>query len=157
LPAPEGPATIVDELRDRLEGVDEDDSRAVLLDQPLHQLPESLWVRRELLRDTLVDDRRADQGGIGKGELLQVGDDLGKGFREGRQVEDRTLVPDIGEGELLGEDRLAAAGSAHEDVDGVGRKAAVQDGVDRVIAGTHAFHCRALPCCGRPATAQPTG
>src|SRR6185503_4379584 len=93
----------------------------------------------QLGADVLEDDLRAKLRLIKELESLEVADGLGERLGERGEIQDRPLVDRVLEDELFGEDRLARARMPHDDVDGVRRKAAAEDGVGLAVARRQAL------------------
>ena len=129
-------ACVIGKRGQRLEAVDRDDSRAVFLDERADALGDGgeAALAGDGRAEVLIEDRPADRAAIEEVERLGVAEDLLERFRDRRQIDRRALFGGAGEHELLAEDRLARARSAHDQVDAVQRQTAAEDPVKAFVA-----------------------
>src|SRR5829696_650067 len=109
---------------------------SVLCVDPLQHPRQSLGA--EQLTHILIEHRPPDRRGIEEGHRLAVAQDLLQRLRDGCEVDGGPLGAGVVEDVLLGQDRLAAAGWSHHQVDRMGREAAAQDRVQLLVAAGQA-------------------
>src|SRR5438034_6565390 len=122
---------------ERAEAVDDHDRGANLAEVAVNRVQDLLQAAlAELLPEVLVDHAALDdRGPVEEGQRLAVAKDLVQRLGKGGQVERRSLNGGVVERDLLTQDRLAAAGNADDQVDGVLQQTAVQYLVESLVPG----------------------
>ena len=151
----EGPhhRSLAEDVPHRLEAVDDDDGRLLLLHPLADRLECGAGVPAPDHRAQIDEDELlADQLLLEESELLHVLDQLERGLRERGEVD--ALLALLGEVEedLKGEQRLARAGLSGDHGERSDRQPAAQDAIEGGAPGREAFQwCRAhLRSSGRP-------
>ncbi len=129
------------ERAQRLEAVDHDDARAVLLDQRVDAFRHGGEpVLMDGVAEIVVEHRASDLLGVEEGQFLPEAQQLVERFRHRRQIESGAFERGVGEQTLFGQDRLTGPRRADDEGDRVRHEAAAEDVIEPRVARGEALH-----------------